>query len=114
MVPATASVPELIAIHGKHSAQVAGGLHLNNLPYDATSRFMVYRLQWSEGSLVWSVDAEDGAGYRTLYTVTGSSAVPNVPMYLILSAAIGGSGGGTPNPATFPQTFTVDWARITQ
>jgi len=91
-----------------------GGLHQQALPFDATSRYMVYRLQWSQNSLVWSVDAEDGAGFRPLYTVTGAGNVPNVPMYVVINAAIGGSGGGTPDPATFPQTFSVDWVSITQ
>jgi beta-glucanase (GH16 family) len=84
------------------------------LPFNATSRFMVYRLEWSAGALVWSVDAEDGAGFRTLRTITDPTKIPNVPMYLTINAAIGGIGGGTPNPATFPQTFQVDWIRITQ
>jgi beta-glucanase (GH16 family) len=92
----------------------AGGLHLQALPFDATSRYMVYRLDWSPGSLVWSVDAEDGAGFRTLRTVTGAGSVPDVPMYVVINAAIGGIGGGTPNPSTFPQTFSVDWVRVTQ
>jgi beta-glucanase (GH16 family) len=90
-----------------------GGLQIQSLPFDATTRYMVYRLQWSPSALVWSVNAEDGVGYRTLRTVTGSS-VPNVAMYVVINAAIGGSGGGTPNPATFPQTMYVDWVRVTQ
>ena len=91
-----------------------GGLHLQPLPFDATTRFMVYRLQWTPESLVWSVDAEDGKGFRKLYSVSGSKNVPNVPMYLVIHTAIGGIGGGTPDPASFPQTFEVDYVRITQ
>ena len=68
----------------------------------------------SERTLIWSVDAEDGAGYRTLRTVTGAGNVPNVAMYLVLSAASGGTGGGTPNASTFPQTYTIDWVRISK
>jgi beta-glucanase (GH16 family) len=90
-----------------------GGLHMQPLPFNATSRFMVYRLQWTAGSLIWSVDAEDGQGFRTTYTVTGGG-VPNVPMYVVIHSAIGGFGGGTPDPASFPQTFQVDWVRVTQ
>jgi beta-glucanase (GH16 family) len=92
----------------------AGGTHLQSLPFDATERFMVYRLQWTPESLVWSVDAEDGEGFRELRSVSGSENVPNVPMYLIIHTAIGGIGGGDPDPATFPQTFDVDYVRITQ
>jgi beta-glucanase (GH16 family) len=91
-----------------------GGTHLQKLPFDATTRFMVYRLQWAPDSLVWSVDAEDGKGFRKLYSVSGSKNVPNVPMYLVIHTAIGGIGGGDPDPASFPQTFQVDYARITQ
>lgn len=93
---------------------VAGGLHLASLPFDATTRYMVYRLEWAQNSMIFSVDAEDGLGYRTLRTVTGAGNVPDVPMYVVINAAIGGTGGGTPNPATFPQVFSVDWVRVTQ
>ena len=92
------------------SANVGPGI--KNLPFDATTRFMVYRLQWAAGSMIWSVDAEDGNGFRTLSSLSGSS-VPNVAMYVILHAAIGGFAG-TPNPSTYPQTFQVDYVRITQ
>jgi beta-glucanase (GH16 family) len=92
----------------------AGGRHMESLPFDATTRFMVYRLQWTPESLVWSVDAEDGKGFRVLRTVSGSEHVPNVPMFLVIHTAIGGVGAGDPDPATFPQTFEVDSVRITQ
>jgi beta-glucanase (GH16 family) len=75
-----------------------GGLHIQDLPFDATTRFMVYRLQWTQSSLIWSVDAEDGTGFLTLYSVTGTTRVPNVPMYVIINAAIGGIGGGDVPP----------------
>jgi beta-glucanase (GH16 family) len=91
-----------------------GGTHLQSLPFDATTRFMVYRLQWTPEELVWSVDAEDGEGFRELRSVTGADSVPNVPMYLVIHTAVGGIGGGDPDPASFPQTFEVDYARITQ
>ena len=91
-----------------------GGLHEQPLPFDATTRYMVYRLQWSLNSLIFSVDAEDGNGFRTLRTVTGAGSVPNVAMYVVVNAAIGGNGGGTPDPSSFPQTFYVVWVRVTR
>jgi beta-glucanase (GH16 family) len=91
-----------------------GGLHIHDLPFDATTRFMVYRVQWAPDSIVWSVDAEDGEGFRELYSVSGSEHIPQVPMFLSIHTAIGGTGGGEPDPATFPQTFQVDSVRITQ
>jgi beta-glucanase (GH16 family) len=75
---------------------------------------MVYRLQWQANSLVWSVDPEDGTGFRTLRTISDPAGIPNVAMYVVLSCPVGGSGGGTPNPATLPQTMSIDWVRITQ
>jgi beta-glucanase (GH16 family) len=91
-----------------------GGLHIKELPFDATTQFAVYRLEWTQSVLIWSVDAEDGKGFRTLYSVRGSSSVPNVPMYVVIHTAIGGTGGGDPDPKTFPQTFQVDYVRVTQ
>jgi beta-glucanase (GH16 family) len=86
------------------------------LPFDATTRFMVYRLQWTATSLTWSVDAEDGVGYRTLLTMTGTAGVdiPNTAGYLIIHTAIGGNAvGGVVDSGTFPQTMEVDYAQIT-
>lgn len=107
-----------------HRTQVNNALHFitanrtgsgeKNLPFDATTRFMVYRLVWTSTSLTWYVDAEDGNGWVTLTTMTGVAGVdiPNTPAYLIIHTAIGGFAGGTPNPATFPQTMTVDYAQV--
>jgi beta-glucanase (GH16 family) len=105
-----------------HRNDVNTSLHWNTpgsteeraLPFDATTRFMVYRLLWTPTSLTWYVDAEDGNGFVTLRTVTGTAGVdiPNVATYLIIHTAIGGTGGGTPVSGTFPQTMEVDYARI--
>ncbi len=104
-----------------YRTQVNNSLHFNvgegevqaPLAFNASSQFAIYRLQWSANAMVWSVDAEDGAGFRTTRTVTDPSKIPNVPMYLTINAAIGGAGGA-PDPNTYPQTFQVDWVRITQ
>lgn len=93
------------------SANVGPGIV--NLGFNATSRFAVYRLQWTAGSMIWSVDAEDGRGFQTTSSLSGSN-VPNVPMYVVINAAIGGIGGGNPDPSTYPLTFQVDYVRITQ
>jgi beta-glucanase (GH16 family) len=85
------------------------------LPYDSTTRFMVYRLVWTRTSLTWMVDAEDGVGWRTLSTITGTAGVtiPDEPMYLVIHCAIGGGFAGTPDPGTYPQVMEVDYARVT-
>jgi beta-glucanase (GH16 family) len=103
-----------------HRSDVNCAVHFNGsnyeehaLPFDSTTRFMVYRLDWAPGSLTWMVDAEDGVGWRTLKTVTGTAGtqIPNTPGYLIIHTAIGGVAGA-PDSATFPQTFEVDYAEI--
>jgi beta-glucanase (GH16 family) len=81
------------------------------MPFDATSRFMVYRLEWYPNLLRWSVDAEDGNGFQTLRTVTDPTQIPNVPMYVILSTAIGGAAGA-PDSATFPQTYSIAYVKV--
>lgn len=88
-----------------------GGSNFCALPFDATTRFMVYRCQWSAGLMIWSVDAEDGAGWRELRRT--STNVPDVEMYPIMHVAIGGVFGGTPDPDTLPQTMEVDLFRYT-
>lgn len=92
-----------------------GGSGEKSLPINVTSRFMVYRLEWTATSLVWKTDCEDGSGFRTLLTITGTAGtdIPNTPGYLIIHTAIGGVGGGTPSSGTFPVTMEVDYATVT-
>jgi beta-glucanase (GH16 family) len=50
----------------------------------------------------------------TLYA-THRTAVPQVPMFVILNTAVGGTWPGNPNASTvFPQQFKVDWVRVSQ
>jgi beta-glucanase (GH16 family) len=85
------------------------------IPFDATTRFMVYRLEWTPTSMVWKIDPEDGGGFDTLLTMSGTAGtdIPNTPAFLILHNAVGGVGGGTPSSGTFPVTTEIDYARIT-
>ncbi len=91
-----------------------GSAEGGNLPVNATSQFLIWRLVWQADLLEWSVSDDEGETFTTLRTITDTAQIPNVPMYVILSTAVGGIGGGTPNPATFPQTYQVDWLRVTQ
>jgi beta-glucanase (GH16 family) len=88
-----------------------GSAEGGSLNHDADSRFMVYRLTWAQGLLLWEVDEEDGNGFHTLRTLSDPDQIPNVPMYVMLSTAIGGVVG-PPNPATFPQTYELDYIDI--
>ena len=90
-----------------------GGSGEKSLPYNATSRYMVYRLVWTPTSMTWMVDPEDGSGWQTTLTFTGVAGtdIPNTPGYVVLSCAVGGFGG-VPDSATFPVTFEIDYVRI--
>lgn len=95
-----------------HCLTASRGPGMETLPYDASTRFMVYRLQWLVGSMVWSVDPEDGTGFQTLGSVSGD-AVPACAQYIVLSMAVGGFGG-TPVDANFPLTAQYDYVRVTR
>lgn len=86
-----------------------GGSNFRPLSVGADTQFIDFRVQWSEGLMIWSYDA--GAGYQELRRT--STNVPNVLMYVIMHVAIGGVFGGTPDPETLPQTMEVDFFRYT-
>lgn len=92
---------------GSNGSAAGGGM-----PFNATSRFMVYRLEWTANLLRWSVDAEDGNGFQVLRTLTDPTKIPNVPMYLVISTAIGGAGG-TPEPTDYPSAYEISYVRVT-
>jgi beta-glucanase (GH16 family) len=93
--------------------QVPGGF-VTTLPYNATTRFMVYRLVWRPGSAKFFVDPEDGTGFQLVHEEAGAvDVVPNTPGYFTINMPVGGKAGPI-NPATFPLTMQIDWVRITQ
>ena len=83
---------------------VAGSLHTPadnptcnyTVPGTPLTQFHTYSLDWRPTSLAWSVD---GKVYQTILKKNVSNWVFDLPMFLILNLAIGGSMGGNP-PAT--------------
>lgn len=65
----------------------------------------VYSLDWRPGVMKWLVD-----GVVTC-TLTGSE-VPSTAKFLMLNQAVGGTGGGTVNPAAFPAYMAIDYVRV--
>ncbi len=62
----------------------------------------------------WWPDRLDFFVNDQLYA-TNRTAVPQVPMFIILNTAVGGNWPGNPNASTvFPQQFKVDWVRVSQ
>lgn len=74
-------------------------------PVADTTAWHIYTLIWRPGKLTFEVD---GA-----VTCTLTQAVPSHPMFLIMNTSLGGTGGGTVNNATLPQTSVFDYVRIT-
>lgn len=71
---------------------------------DMTADFHVYRMTWSQGLLVFSVD-----GIESGRIITG---VPDSPMSPILSLAIGGPGYRANDKTPAVATMEIDYLRI--
>ena len=77
---------------------------------DATTAFHVYSVEWSSNQLVLSVDGNPHLTY---------SYGTNVPFYendffLILNVAMGGTLGGTIDPAFTQSSMEIDYVRVYQ
>jgi len=92
---------------GTVNQQIHSGSHNDGCrPTVTLNQYHTYQFIWQPGSLTWKIDG------NTTCTVTGSY-VPSNPMFLIINVAVGGIGGGTPNPSVFPQSLFVDYIKIT-
>lgn len=73
---------------------------------DASTNFHIYKLDWTPGQLVWSVDG-------TITTTITQAYIPNAPMYVKMTNAVG-SFGGAVNNGTLPWTTLVDYVSVVQ
>ncbi len=72
---------------------------------DLTSEFHTYTIDWDETRIVWLID-----GKERFRSTTG---IPNQPMYLAMSLAVGGETAKWPDSTTpFPASFDIDYVRI--
>ncbi len=70
----------------------------------ADGGFHTYGLQWTSNALTWYIDG--------VVRSTTSSCLPNNPLYLIASMAVGGITAGNPTiNTTFPSYYEVDYIR---
>jgi beta-glucanase (GH16 family) len=76
--------------------------------------FHAFAIQWSPGSVTFSID---GVTYKTVTPAalpSGASWVFDHPFFLILNVAVGGTFPGNPDASTqFPQEMIVDYVRVT-
>ncbi|WP_397363059.1 family 16 glycosylhydrolase [Olleya sp. R77988] len=77
---------------------------------DATSEFHVYSVEWTEESIRIFVD---GSAY---YTLANNQDLPfyDKDFFFILNVAMGGTLGGTIDPAFTEDTMEVDYIRVFQ
>ena len=102
-------VAEVMSINpGTVNQQIHSGSHSDGCrPTVSVGQYHTYQFIWQPGSMIWKIDG------NVTCTVTGSY-VPSNPMFVMLNLALGGIGGGTVNASQLPQTFTVDYIKITQ
>jgi beta-glucanase (GH16 family) len=76
---------------------------------DFSAGYHTVGVDWEKNSLTWYVD-----GIARKH-VTRTAEIPQTPMELILSLAVGGNYPGAPDATThFPSCLTVDWVRVWQ
>lgn len=76
--------------------------------------FHVYTAQWTPGAVTFYID-ERRTGQVTRGTVETAGGLwqyAHRQLGLVLNIAVGGWGGGTPDPNWTEQTMLVDWVRV--
>jgi beta-glucanase (GH16 family) len=74
---------------------------------DFSQAYHDFTLDWEPGSITWYID-----GVQHCQITQG---VSNLPLYLIINTAVGGSWVGSPNSSTvFPQYMDLDYVRVYQ
>ncbi|MEU4284225.1 family 16 glycosylhydrolase [Nocardiopsis dassonvillei] len=88
------------------------GSYMHPQGWSFADDFHTFAVDWSPGSITWSVD---GNAYQT-YTpadTRGNPWVYDQPFFMILNIAVGGNWPGYPDGTTqFPQQMLVDYVRI--
>lgn len=81
-------------------------------------KFHVWRMDWTEDSIVMSLDGERLNTldlHRTVNGKAGQGRNPfQQPHYILLDLAIGGDHGGQPIKEAFPLRYEVDYVRVYQ
>ncbi|WP_460545027.1 glycoside hydrolase family 16 protein [Glycomyces halotolerans] len=74
--------------------------------------FHTFAIDWSPGTITWSVDGETYAQVNSA-DLRGGEWVFDQPFYLNLKLAVGGTVPGPPDTTTqFPQQLLVDYVRV--
>jgi beta-glucanase (GH16 family) len=127
--PASGEI-DIMELVGKTPGRVSGTLHFGNphrwitgqydLPdgADFSEDFHVFALEWTPAGISWYVDEKPYQTVDQWFTSVENSPFPapfDVPFYLIMNVAVGGSFPGAPDSTSvFPQKMYVDYVRVFQ
>lgn len=75
---------------------------------DLFSEFHIYGILRTEDSITWYVD---DTPFNTVDISDSQFDSFRKPFFVLLNFAVGGSLGGNPTPANYPQKMYVDWVR---
>jgi serralysin len=91
-----------------HSNSISGGSSgQGNTVANTTTGYHTYAVDWEPDTITFYFD-----GQQVFQTATPSD-LKNMPMYMLLNLAVGGSWPGNPNSSTqFPANYNVDWVRV--
>jgi len=81
---------------------------------DTCGSFHKYQVKWTTDAIVWGVDDVAYYQYVKMPGSTYSTWPFDLPQYMLLNVAVGGTLGGTPNDSLFPVTMEVDYVRVYQ
>jgi beta-glucanase (GH16 family) len=88
---------------------------ISDYPADWSSRFHVWRMDWTPERIELYVDDELLNSTDLSETVNFDGRNPfHQPHYIIVNLAIGGTNGGDPTDTEFPGRYEIDYVRIFQ
>ena len=111
---------DVMELSGKyHRTQTSGSLHWYNSRHRSeTARsspsssvytnYYIYSICWDSNTIEWYIDE---TRFLSLDIRDSQYDAFRKPFFILLNFAIGGSLGGTPESANYPQKLYVDWVR---
>ena len=74
--------------------------------------FHTVAIEWRPGEILWEVNGRQHAELRPADIAPHPWVFDDLPFYLILNLAVGGTLGGKVVPEDMPAEMRVDWVRV--
>ncbi|MBT8138874.1 MAG: family 16 glycosylhydrolase, partial [Gammaproteobacteria bacterium] len=75
--------------------------------------FHVFSIVWDSNFIRWYLD-DATTPFHTIDISSSALSEFRAPFFFLMNIAVGGSLGGTPNNAIFPQKMIIDYVRVYQ